>query len=380
MPGLEVKRLSYARPPFSLSLDLELPASCFGVLLGPSGCGKSTALRLIAGLEEAESGQIFLGGRDISHAPPEKRRIGLVFQDFALFTHLSVRKNIEYGLRIAGKGALERKAKVEAIAEAFHIAALLERMPQELSGGEQQRVALARSIAAEPELILLDEPLSSLDASLRRELRLEILSRVKEAGISAILVTHDVEEALSMADRLFLMEGGRIRAAGRPEELYERPDSLFAARLLGSGSPIPIRAWGKTESGLLARTALGDFACEAGLAKPEGGSPLALGYFIHLKREGGSLLAELGDSGRSSSMTRGRASEKEGKEGAVIKGRIVSLAYVGGRRRVVIEAEETMAEIDLWTGARMAPGDRISVLMPPSSYLLIAPRADRGYR
>jgi len=237
---LEIRGLRFSRPGFSLDLDLELPEGAYGVLLGASGCGKSTALRLVAGLLEPEGGSVRLAGRELLGLAPERRRVGMVFQDYALFPQLSVRRNIEYGPRLRGAASEERRKLSQELGKAFRIEGLLERRPASLSGGEQQRVALARSVAARPELLLLDEPLSSLDTALRRALRGEIRERIRDAGLSALHVTHDLEEALAIADRLFIMDGGRVVEAGDPEAIYARPGSAFAARFLGRGPLIPV--------------------------------------------------------------------------------------------------------------------------------------------
>ncbi|RDI96169.1 ABC transporter ATP-binding protein [Meiothermus sp. QL-1] len=219
-------------------------------LLGPSGCGKTTTLRLIAGFERPEAGQVWLGGQAITHWPPERRRIGFVFQDYALFPHLSVRENVAFGLRhLKGRA---RAARVEEVLALVGLTVFKDRRPSELSGGQQQRVALARAIAPGPRLILLDEPFSSLDAALRQSTREEVRAMLKQAGIGAILVTHDQEEALSFADRLGVMRAGRLEQVGTPEEVYRRPCTPFVAQFLGRTNLIPGEArgsWAETPLG-----------------------------------------------------------------------------------------------------------------------------------
>ena len=253
---LEIRQIRKSWSDFSLDITLALESGAIGTILGPSGCGKSTLLRLIAGLEQPDSGSILLGGRELRALSPEKRKIGMVFQDFALFPQLSVRKNIGYGPRMRGEGRVEVERRVEELAESFGIKPLLDRQPSSLSGGEQQRVALARALAASPDLVLLDEPLSSLDTGLRERLRAEIADRLKEARVSALFVTHDVAEAFAVADRVFVMEVGRIVEEGEPRELYERPRKAYTARFLGRGPLVPVL---RIENGALGPVALTEF-------------------------------------------------------------------------------------------------------------------------
>jgi len=229
------------------------------VLLGPSGCGKTTLLRLIAGFEPADAGTVILRdtvltaagpGQRPTRVPPERRGIGFVFQDYALFPHLSVVKNVMFG--IAGWGA-SRRARALEVLGMVGLAELADRRPQALSGGQQQRVALARSLAASPGLLLLDEPFSNLDAGLRESTREEVRQLLLRQRMSAILVTHDQEEALSFGDRLAVMNAGRIEQVGTPEEVYRRPASLFAARFLGQTNVLRVAA----RDGCLADSPLG---------------------------------------------------------------------------------------------------------------------------
>jgi sn-glycerol 3-phosphate transport system ATP-binding protein len=204
------------------------------VLLGPSGCGKSTTLRLIAGLEQVDSGRVLIDGKDVTTAPPSRRRIAMVFQSYALFPHLNVAENILFGLSVRGVPKAERAARLKRVADLLGLAGLLERKPNQLSGGQQQRVALGRAIIAEQPVCLMDEPLSNLDAQLRQEMRHEIRTLQQSLGMTMVYVTHDQAEAMSMADRVILMRQGRIEQDAPPAELYERPASLFAARFIGT--------------------------------------------------------------------------------------------------------------------------------------------------
>ena len=216
-------------------VDLELRESELAAVLGPSGCGKTTLLRLIAGFEAPDAGEIEIGGATVAGpgawVSPERRRIGMVFQDYALFPHLRVRSNVGFGL--SRRSTEERDHLVERTLELVGLQHKAACYPHELSGGERQRVALARALAPEPELVLLDEPFSSLDATLRAELRREVELILREAGTTALLVTHDQEEALVLADRMAVMRAGRIVQVGRPEEIYSRPVERWTAEFVG---------------------------------------------------------------------------------------------------------------------------------------------------
>jgi sn-glycerol 3-phosphate transport system ATP-binding protein len=209
-------------------------AGKFLVLLGPSGCGKSTVLRLIAGLEDVTRGRILIGGRDVTRLDPEKRRISMVFQSYALFPHLTVAENIVFGLKVRRTPAAERNERLARVAELVGLTEQLARKPSQLSGGQRQRVALARAVIAENRICLMDEPLSNLDAQLRHGMRVEIRALQQRLGMTVVYVTHDQVEAMSMADRVILMREGRIEQEGTPEELYARPGTLFAARFIGT--------------------------------------------------------------------------------------------------------------------------------------------------
>ena len=216
------------------NISFSAPAGAFTVLLGPSGCGKSTTLRLLAGLEEVSSGRILIGERDVTRLPPAQRDLSMVFQNYALFPHLSVAENILFGLKVRKVPRAERQQRLRRTAELLSLSELLERRPSQLSGGQQQRVALGRAIIAEKPVCLMDEPLSNLDAKLRHEMRIEIRALQRKLGISMIYVTHDQAEAMSMADRVILLCNGRIEQDAPPDEIYQTPATLFAARFIGT--------------------------------------------------------------------------------------------------------------------------------------------------
>ncbi len=215
-------------------LDLEIDDGEFVVFVGPSGCGKSTLLRLIAGLEHISSGQIQIDGKDTTRLPPAKRGLAMVFQSYALYPHMSVRKNIAFPMRMAGIDAAEQTRRVEAAAKVLNLSDYLDRRPGQLSGGQRQRVAFGRAIVREPAAFLFDEPLSNLDAALRVGMRMEISELHKRLKTTMIYVTHDQVEAMTMADKIVVLQAGRIEQVGSPLELYNRPRNLFVAGFIGS--------------------------------------------------------------------------------------------------------------------------------------------------
>ncbi len=236
MPGVEIKNLSkaFAGTPAVVDVTLAAEPGHLLVLLGPSGCGKSTTLRMIAGLEQPDSGHIVIGGRDVTDVPAADRRIAMVFQSYALFPHLNVAENIVFGLKVRRVSRAERDQRLARVADLVGLAPYLARKPAELSGGQRQRVALARAIIAEAPVCLMDEPLSNLDAKLRQEMRVEIRALQQRLGMTMIYVTHDQTEAMTMADSVALMRDGRVEQLGTPAELYERPATAFTARFIGA--------------------------------------------------------------------------------------------------------------------------------------------------
>jgi sn-glycerol 3-phosphate transport system ATP-binding protein len=227
-----VKRWGSARGVDGVSLIAE--EGSLLVLLGPSGCGKSTTLRLIAGLEQPDSGAVMIGGADVTHLTPAQRGIAMVFQSYALFPHLSVAENIIFGLRVRGVARAERDARLKRVADLVGLSGLLDRKPSQLSGGQRQRVALGRSIIAEARVCLMDEPLSNLDAKLRHEMRTEIRNLQQRLGMTMVYVTHDQTEAMTMADRVVLMRDGSVEQNGTPQQLYNQPATAFTARFIGT--------------------------------------------------------------------------------------------------------------------------------------------------
>lgn len=219
-------------------VSLEVAPGELLALVGPSGCGKSTLLRMVAGLERADAGRVELAGRDVSALPAERRRIGLVFQDHALFGHLRVAQNVAFGLR--GLARRDRARRVDELLELVRLAHVARRYPHELSGGEQQRIALARALAPRPEIVLLDEPFASLDELLRDEVRRDVTDALAAQGTAAVLVTHDRDEALALGHRVAVLRDGRLLQCGRPEVVYEQPVDRFVAGFLAATSFLPL--------------------------------------------------------------------------------------------------------------------------------------------
>jgi spermidine/putrescine transport system ATP-binding protein len=214
-------------------LSLEIPSGSFFALLGPSGCGKTTTLRMIGGFEEPTAGAIYLGDTDVTRVPPYKREVNTVFQSYALFPHLSITENVAFGLRRRGVKGETLRGRVETMLDLVQLGGLGGRKPRQLSGGQQQRVALARALVTSPQVLLLDEPLGALDLKLRKEMQLFLKALQHELGVTFVHVTHDQEEAMTMADTIAVMRGGKIEQLGTPGELYERPRTAFVAGFLG---------------------------------------------------------------------------------------------------------------------------------------------------
>lgn len=243
-------------------VDLELPGGKLICFLGPSGCGKTTLLRIIAGLESVSSGSVRLGANDLTNVPTHKRNVGMVFQSFALFPHLSVAENVAYGLRIRGVGKQERLRRADELLALVQMEGLGSRGIAQLSGGQRQRVAMARALALDPDLFLLDEPLSALDAKLREAMQVELRRLQRQVGITTIIVTHDQEEAMTMADLVVVMGNNRVQQVGTPLEVYRRPVNRFVADFIGSNNFLPA-----TVAGAGAVTVLGQ---QLSMRVPEG--------------------------------------------------------------------------------------------------------------
>ncbi|WP_298743114.1 sn-glycerol-3-phosphate ABC transporter ATP-binding protein UgpC [uncultured Microbacterium sp.] len=253
-------------------LNLEVADGEFLVLVGPSGCGKSTSLRMLAGLEEVNSGRILIGDRDVTDIPPKDRDIAMVFQNYALYPHMTVAENMGFALKIAGVGKEERAQRVLEAAKLLDLEEYLTRKPKALSGGQRQRVAMGRAIVRQPQVFLMDEPLSNLDAKLRVQTRTQIASLQRRLGVTTVYVTHDQTEALTMGDRIAVLKDGILQQVGTPRDLYEKPDNVFVAGFIGSPA-MNLFPVGLTEGGIQFGTAV----VEADIDKPTSAAQVTAG-------------------------------------------------------------------------------------------------------
>ena len=237
-PHVELRRVTkrYGVVTAINDLNLTVEKGSFTALLGPSGCGKSTLLRMIAGLERITAGQCFINGVDVTEMPPAKRRIAMVFQSYALYPHMTVRQNIAFSLSVAGKSRAEQNERTAEVARVLQLEPYLDRRPAELSGGQRQRVAIGRALVRKPEVFLFDEPLSNLDAKLRVQMRLELAKLHAALGVTMVYVTHDQTEAMTLADKIVVLDGGKVAQVGTPLELYNHPANKFVAAFIGSPS------------------------------------------------------------------------------------------------------------------------------------------------
>ena len=303
LPTTEVKlrcsargiKKSFGSTPILKGVDLDIPEGSFAVLVGPSGCGKSTLLRLVAGLEEADEGTISLAGKDVTNAPPRDRDIAMVFQSYALYPHLTVRDNLAFGLTLRKTEKSEIEKRIKEASGMLGLDQLLDRFPKQLSGGQRQRVAMGRAIVRRPNIFLFDEPLSNLDAALRAEVRVDIRRLHDRLGATTLYVTHDQVEAMTLADTLWVLNGGLVEQKGPPLEIYERPRTKFVANFLGSPAMNMLEGTVKIEQGRVVASGGGvsahvdDVSLEAGRAVTIGIRP----HDLDLAKAGAPVVAEL---------------------------------------------------------------------------------------
>lgn len=325
------------------NINLTIGHGEFVCLLGPSGCGKTTTLRLVAGFLDADDGEITMGDRTITArgrtVPPERRNMSMIFQSYAVWPHMTVAENVGYGLRMRRAPAHELREKVRTLLDATQLTELANRYPSELSGGQQQRIALARALAPEPEILLLDEPLSNLDANLREDMRFEIRRLQSQFQYTTIYVTHDQTEAMAMADRIVLMNKGRIEQVGAPEDIYERPETVFVAQFIGGTNILPGTYLGDSTLDL------GGFALVAGHGEfPERGGNSSLSIRAHDMR----LLEDHDDSKPNTAP-----------------GTIIDQAYMGNTRDYLIDVQGKTLKVTTAPEQNISPGSRITVHFPP---------------
>ncbi len=344
MANLQVSALhkSYGNVKVLDGIDLDIASGEFLVLLGPSGCGKSTLLRIIAGLEDESAGDVLIDDKSIAHLPPAKRGIAMVFQSYALYPHLTVRGNMALVLKQAGYSKEEIEARVAESARALELEPLMDRKPSELSGGQRQRVAIGRAIVRDPKVFLFDEPLSNLDAALRGQVRLEIAQLHQRLSATMVYVTHDQVEAMTLADRIVVMNGGEIQQIGTPRDLYEHPANLFVAGFIGSPA-MNFVAIEKIAGGSAVLVSGASQVLPAGLPKTHGAATLGV-------RPGGCKI--LG----ATSKTKGMAGE------------VLLEEYLGDATYVHVRldsGENIVVRED--PAKRHAPGARVTIEMDPAA-------------
>ncbi|MEP9372811.1 ABC transporter ATP-binding protein [Mesorhizobium sp. KR1-2] len=345
----------YAATAVLNGLDLTIRRGEFVALLGSSGCGKTTLLRAIAGFVQPSGGAISVAGRNVTNLPPDRRGMALVFQSYALWPHMTVAQNIGYGLKLKRQPRAEIERRVAEMEALLGLSGLGARKPGELSGGQRQRVALGRALAIDPQILLLDEPLSNLDARIRLQVRHEIRALQQRLGITAVHVTHDREEAMVMADRIVIMNGGRIAQQGTPEDVYNRPASSFVAAFMGAENRLVLT--GHAEA---SRFEIVPGNGNAGCVVPLDGRPLASGTVeARFRAEAAQLLT-------------GKSTESLPPSNLELEGRVGNVSYPGGLWRHSVRVGD--AEILVDAPCAFAPGETVKVRIPHEALFLFTTR------
>ncbi|MFI0794915.1 ABC transporter ATP-binding protein [Micromonospora rubida] len=333
-------------------VDITIAAGEFFTLLGPSGCGKTTTLRMVAGFYFPTSGRIRFGTEDVTRRPPNKRDTGMVFQNYALFPHMSVAQNVAYGLKIRKVNRAESRRRVEEALGQVHLAGYGERRIDELSGGQQQRVALARALVIRPKTLLLDEPLSNLDAKLREETRTEIRRIQKEAGTTGIYVTHDQAEAMAMSDRIAVMQSGRVQQIGTPQEIYHRPATSFVARFIGRSNVLTLPVLAATAETLT-------------VGLPGGGEIVVPAPTDHGLSQGGTALVSVRPEHIGLTST---------TDPGALPGRVVDLEFTGMATNLVVDtAGEQVQVAAVEVPAGIAVGDQVGLRLNRERMWVVRP-------
>jgi len=334
-------------------VSLEIGAGEFLSMLGPSGCGKTTTLRVIAGFEEPDAGRVLLDGEDVTFVSPKRRNVNMVFQDYALFPHMTVAENVAFGLKLKRVEAAEIRTRVAEMLAVVRLDAHAERRPAELSGGQRQRVALARALVNRPAALLLDEPLGALDLKLRREMQLELKRIQQSTGTTFVYVTHDQEEALTMSDRIAVMEAGVVQQVDEPRALYERPETSFVADFIGTSNSIRLEV--TSRDGELALMELGDGMRLA--AHDPGGAADSLQITVRPEK------IRIGPGGSA--------------EGSRVNGRVVEKVYLGSLSQTVVELATgerlTVHELNDDDASPAEPGDPVELSWAARHSLVVEP-------
>ena len=328
------------------AVSLQVARGEFFSLLGPSGCGKTTLLRLIAGLDFPDSGELRLAGQDAARTPAHQRHVNTVFQNYALFPHLNVRENVAFGLRMKKVPRAEIETRVRGVMELVRVTELAARQPAQLSGGQKQRVALARALVNEPQVLLLDEPLAALDLKLRKELQQELRSLQRRTGVTFIYVTHDQDEALALSDRIAVMDHGRIAQLGTGEELYERPRTRFVAQFLGGCNLLTAKVRERGGPGMVVQTPAGDLQLTSNDSRPQ--------FTVAIRPE--KIL--LHQSGAPNTLT----------------GEVLETTYTGAEtHRVVRVGGENLRVVSVNNGhaLRLVRGQSVPLSLPPEALVVL---------